>query len=273
MAQTRDQRLLHAKRKAISSLFPYVLWQDRVGQQRILDALLHAVMTLDSEQFIWRRVQPYIATLSNNPSPPSLDRVVILGSPYVYWRNGTHNENMVTRWATAALATPYTEEIGQSVVDTLLQIASIDSLRPHIPTDIWAWLKMQPSLPPKCLGRSMGTKGGVVRYVRELGDIEVLKSYLLLVWSEWDHIRSDGFGEMCTLIRGSFGETGMGHHQEDLIKRLDHVLGQLDWGLLEEHRLSLGEGNIQMAKGQYEELRRVLLQVDREAMNDLACKP
>jgi hypothetical protein len=106
---------------------------------------------------------------------------------------------MVAGWAVAASAVPYTEEAGQSVVDILLHIASVDSLRPHIPTGIWTWLNKRPSLPPKCVGRSRGSSGDVVRQVRALRDTEILKSYLLLVLSEWDCIddqQPGGLAEM-----------------------------------------------------------------------------
>jgi len=270
MVQAEDQQLLRTKRKATSSLFLFMVRQERVGQQDMLDALSRAAMTSNSERFIWRCVQPYIITLSNNPDPPSLNQLIALGSSHVSWHDGQHNENMVTRWAAAASAVPYTEEVGLRVVDALLQIASVDSLRPRIPVGIWAWLKKRPFLPPMCRGRSGGgTRGGVVRHVRELGDIEVLKSYLLLVWSEWDFIWPDGFSEMCTSIREDFGGIEMEHHREDLIERLDHVLGQLDRGLeyLQQHNPSLGERDIQRAKEQYGELKNVLLEVDREVMD------
>ena len=39
--------------------------------------------------------------------------------------------------------------------------------------------------------------------VRGLKDIKVLKSYLFLVWSEWD--TPYGFDEMCTSILEDFG--------------------------------------------------------------------
>jgi len=274
MVQAKDQQLLHAKRKAISGLFPYVLWQDRVGQRAMRGALLH-VMTANSEQFVWHYIQPYIARLSNDTSPHSLDQGIVLGSSHVSWRNEQCYESMVIRWAAAASAVPYSEEVGQNVVDALLQIASVDSLRSHIPVDIWAWLKKRPTLSPVCHGRSEGTKGDVVRHVRALGDIEVLKSYLLLVWSEWDPIssRSGGLAEMQVAIREGFSGIGMGRDREELIERLDHVLGQLDRGLLGERRPSLGEDEIQRAKEQYEELKKVLLEVDSETMDVLARTP
>jgi hypothetical protein len=99
-----------------------------------------------------------------------------------------HGRDTVTRWGAAALAVPYTEEVGQSVVDALLQIASVDLLRPYIPIELWAWLKKGPTLPPACQGRSFGTAPEVVRLICQLGDTETLKAYFLLVWSEWDRL-------------------------------------------------------------------------------------
>jgi hypothetical protein len=67
----------------------------------------------------------------------------------------------------------------------------------------------QPSLPPECSGRSRGSSADVVRQIRGLGDIEILKSYLLLVWSEWDHVgdeQSGGLAEMQISIREDFVE-------------------------------------------------------------------
>ena len=267
MARADDHQLIHDKRKAISSLIPYLLRQDQVRQQEILGALSHVAVTSNFEQSMWRHIQPYITTLSNDPSPHFLNQIIALGSSYVSWHHGQHNETMVIRWAAAASTVPYTEVVGQSVVDALLQIASVDSLRPHIPVGVWAWLKKRPSLPPVCYGRSRGTTINVVRHVRALGDIEVLKSYLLLVWSEWDPIssRSGGLAEMEVAIREDFGGIGMGCHREDLIKHLDHVLGQLDQRLeyLKEHRAGLHERNVQWTKEKYWKLKGVLLDVDR----------
>ena len=135
---------------------------------------LRAAMLLNSEEFIWHHAKPLIMRLSNTQSPPSLDWIITLASPHVSWHDEPYDRNMVARWAKAASAVPYTEEVGQNVVDVLLHIASVDSLRPHIPVDIWRWLKNQPSLPPECSGRSRGSSGDVVRQVRALGDIEIL---------------------------------------------------------------------------------------------------
>ena len=195
-------------------------------------------------------------------------------------RLGTLN-NTTKAWSLDGLTRSrksHTEEVRQSIVDTLLHIASIDLLRPHIPDDIWTWLKNQPSLPPECLGRSMGSGGDVVRRVRGLADIEILKSYLLLVWSEWDCIdsqESGGLAEMQVSIREDFSRIEIWRDREDLIKRLDYVLEQLDGGLddLKQHKPSLETDHISRAVAQYSGLKRVLVEVDAGVTNGLARKP
>jgi len=216
-------------------------------------------------------VEPIVTTLFEEGNPNIPDRVVALVSPYADWSTFRFNENTVAWWAAAALAVPYTEEVCQSVVDTLLQLASVDHLDPYIPVDLWVWLKKRPSLPPMCKGRVRGTMNHAVRRIRELGDVEILESYLLLVWSEWDAIHPSGLIEMCALIREDFGGIGMGRHREVLTQRLDHVLGQLDrgFGHFTQHNPLLDEHHIQVMKERYGELKVVLLEVDREALEAL----
>jgi len=220
---------------------------------------------------MWDCIEPYVTALFDEPNHSSLNWVVTLASPCVPWNDESHDGHAITRWAVAALAAPYTEEIGQRAVDALLQIASVDSLRPHIPAEAWALLKHQPSLPTDCRGRSKGTGPGIVRHLRGLGDAEVLKSYFLLVWSEWDSLPDSGLEEMEASIRACFGGEGTEHHRGELIKRLYDVLGQLEQG---SEYLELDEGGIDKSfvehtKEQYGKLRDVLLEVDREAMGCL----
>ena len=113
----------------------------------MVDMLLRAVMASNPEGFIWDRAGPLLMRLSETASPPSLDWVITLLSPHAPWHSERCDESMVVRWAKAASTMSYTEEVGCSVVDTLPHIASVDSLRSHIPIEIWAWLKRQPSLP------------------------------------------------------------------------------------------------------------------------------
>ena len=273
MVKSADQGLIRSKHKAIYALFPYAVRLGRSGNQRVVGVFLRAVMALNPEELIWDRAKPLIVRLSNTQSPPSIDWLIIVASPHMFWDDELCDGNMVARWATAASAVPYTEDVGQSVVDTLLHIASVDFLRPHILVGIWTWLKKQPFLPPECLGRSRGTSGDVVRQVRALGDAEVLKSYLFLVWSEWNQIYR-GLAEMEVSIREDFEGIEMWRHREDLIRRLDHVLGQLDRpDHLQQRKPTLYRYQISDAKTQYSELRAALLEVDVEAMNALARKP
>ena len=234
----------------------------------MVNAISCAVMALKSSGSVWYHIREYVAELFNEPRSPSLDRAITLVSPLVRWDNVLHGKDEVVRWAEAASAIPYAEEVGQNVVDTLLQIAYVESLRLHIPIEIWAWLKRRPSLPPKCRGRSQVTASDAVRDIRKLGDIEILKSYFLLVWSEWNYLGYSNVDEVEISIREDFGGIEMQHHREELVGRLDYVLGQLDRGLdyFKRHQSWVGKDDIQAAKRKYRKLKAVLLEVDEEAI-------
>ena len=192
-----------------------------------------------------------------------LFRSIVLVSPHIHWRILTDREGLVQQWAVAASAVAYTEEVGQSVVNALLQIASEPNLVPYIPVDLWPWLAKRPSLPPTSLGHFRGTFSSVIKAVEARKDIEIVKSYLLIVWSEWsEYWHNDD--EMSTLVQDNFGGIEMGHHRRDLIRRLDHVLGQLDRGLeyLKQQDPRLGEYQLAMRKNQYEALRKTLLEIN-----------
>ena len=250
--------------KAISAFLPYVAWQERHGNHVTLDAISRIIGA--SEAPTWNRVLP---ALFNRNSP----RTTLFASHHTDWPVLTWgfkpltsgHERLVSEWAAAATAAPYTEEVGQSVVNALLRILSTYVLHPHIPIGMWAWLEKQPALPPKSLGRLEGSEGPAVHHVRTLGDIKILKSYLLLVWSEWVCPPTDGVSEMCTSIRSDFSGSGMRHHRGDLIKRLDDVLGEMDRGLgyLRQRKPWMHESLFYQAKERYRMLREVVLQVDR----------
>jgi len=270
MVQAEDLGRIRSKRKAIVAVFPYAAWLERGGDPKMVDVFSGVFRVPNVVQFM---AQPIITLLDVCPDYPNL--VVTLVSPYFDWGTSGFNGNTVTWWAAAALATPYTEEVGQSVVDTLLQIASVGKLKSYIPTDIWPWLKKPLFLPPVCRGRSEGTVDHVVRRVRELGDTEILESYFLLVWSEWNFLFRSGLAEMRTSVQIDFGGIGMGCHRKVLIKRLDHILGQLDQGFgpLTQRSVSLGHDHIQTAREQYGELKWILSKVDREALKILTRTP
>ena len=252
-----------SKRKAIISLLPYAVRLARNEQREMMDAILHVALNPRCWGFTWRRIGPYITTLFDKSSPPYLNQVTTLVAPSIHWGDGTYTQHAVARWIAAVLATPYSEVVGQNVVDALLQIVCEDTLRQEIPIEIWAWLKKRPSLPPVCRGRAAGTKSAVVHHIRGLGDIEILKSYFLLVWSEWDYLHDCGLTEMMITIGEEFRGIAMRHHRDDLTERLDYILGQLDQGVWDskEHVLRVFE----YGKEQYRQLKEVLLEVDRSS--------
>ena len=99
-----------------------------------------------------------------------------------------------------------------------------------------------------------------------LKDIEILKSYLLLVWSEWNPLYDAGFDEMCNLIHEDFSGIELYPCRADLVERLDQVLGQLNRGLeyLRQDTPWLDEYGFQKRKRQYGELKAILLEEDRK---------
>jgi len=260
MAKAGDRDSVWHKRKAISSLLPYAVRQEGNGQPEMLGAFLHAARASWELAFTWYRVKRFAGTLLHEASP----RAVILVLPCIPWDWLTGREDLIERWAAAAASVPYTEEVAQNLVNMLLQIASEDKLLSYVTVDVWRWLTKRPSLPPVCRGRDVGTAAHVVQAVRDLKDIEILKSYLLVVWSEWDSLRFDSFCKMRASIREDFGGVGMGRHRVDLVQHLDHVLGQLERGLeyLKRHNPNLNEGFMQAMKYQYRKLRETLLEAN-----------
>ena len=260
MAEAEDYHPLQSKCAAITVLLPYAVWRERDGQPEMFDTNLHATRASGASGFTWHPIDQFLNTLLSQASP----RAIVLASPYIVWIQPRDNIEDFVRCFTAAIsAVPYSEEIAQGVVDTLLQVASQYEPQ-NIPVDLWSWLTKRPSLPPICLGRRYGIDVPIVKAVRALKDIEVLKSYLLVVWSEWDTLYSDSFYERCTLIREDFGGIEMRHHWTDLIQRLDHVLAQLDRGLeyIQQHKLQFNEDDLWWGKRKYRELRETLLEMN-----------
>ena len=224
---------------------------------------------------MWYPVRPYIATFFNREIPPSLNRVVVLVSPYVAWDRVLDGATAVTRWAAAVSVVAYTEEVGESVVDALLQISAVDSLRQHIPIDIWPWLNRRPHLPPVCQGREVAAQcADIVRHVRGLGDTELLTSYFLLLWSAWVFFDNSTAEQMQISIREDFGGAQLERNRKELVERLDYVLGRLDLGV-EHLRLTdpvIFGLQIFAARRDYVSLRETLLEIDgKEVANAPAC--
>ena len=273
--ETANPDSIYSMRKTITTFFLFAAWQEQNMQHKALDVFLSTARISGLSGFMWHWIMPPIAGLLKKGSPLSLKQAALLASPHLPWWSFINGKQMIQLWAVATCEVPYTDEIVQSVVDTLLQIASNSCLQPHIPITMWSWLKKCPSLPPVCVGRHQGSALCIVQKVRAIGDIETLKSYMLLVWSEWDPLYSGkvrnysgqhyshpkSLHEMCTSIREDFSGIGMEHHQKDLLQHLDHILGQLDLGLkhLQQHKPSLDEDDIQQMREQYGKLKEVLL--------------
>lgn len=274
MIDAADPDAIHSKRKAVTALFMYAARQERDGRRAMLHTFLQAARASATLWgFMWCRITPLITTLLDEGSPVSLRQAAVLALPYLPWRDlsSGDNEHLVQLWVVAAVTVPHTNEVVQSVADTLLQTSSNSSLRPHIPIETWSWLNECPSLPPICAGRFWGLSLSVVRMVRALGDAETLTSYLILVWAEWEYLDDESLSEMCTLIQEDLGGIWMGRYRVVLLRHLDHVLGQLDLGseYLRQHDPRINEGDIRLRNGQYVELKEVLLEVERGAIDEL----
>ena len=263
LADAHDRDTLRRKYKAITALFPYAAWQERDKQYPILDVFLLAAKTSWFEESLWYHIQPFLEMQLNGTGYVSPKRAIMFASPYMPW-----GEDLIQAWAAVVSTIPKEEEAAPSVVDALFRIAWGWS---HCDLgDVWSWLTLRPSLPPKCRGRRMGSDSDVVKVVRNLKNIEILKSYLLLVWSEWNSLL-DGLDMMCDSIREDFGGIEMCPHRADLVERLDHVLGQLDRGLeyLQQDGPELDEDDLERRKEQYGKLKEVLLEVDRKVLEAL----
>jgi len=270
MAEATDRGAIRSKRKAIWALLPYAVRLSGEGdgkgdrEQQMISAFSRTFRHFTYTQgFVWGRVESFVAALFHEPRTPSLDRAITLVSPHFHY----FDHNTVTRWSIAALEAPtYTEEVSRSVFDTLRQIASTGTLLQYIPVRIWLWSRRQEFLPPAGLRWGSGAQGALHK-LRELGDTEILKAYLLLVWLDWTPFEDSALAEMCASIREGFNRIKMGEHREELKERLDHVLGQLDQGpdYLREQRPDFDLSKTEIAKNQYRELKQVLLKVAIEA--------
>jgi len=201
-------------------------------------------------------------TLLSDTSEVSLKRVSMLASPYIPW-GWWDVRSLVRAWVETASAIPKEKEVASSIVDALLQIVCFELPPTGNHGDIWSWLTLRPSLPPICRGRCVGSHPDVMQQVRGLKNIEILKSYLLVVWSEWDSLRYSGFLMMCKCICEEFSGVEASSHRAELVQRLDEVIGELDKGLeyLQRDTPDLRKEELQRRKGQYEKLRRVLKEI------------
>lgn len=261
--------MIHSKRKALTALFPYVVLQVKEGQHEMFDLFLRTVRTSEHSGLMWVYIEPFLSALLDEKASIFSKRAAMLISPHVPWWLLQDRERLIQSWAGAASTAPYTEDIGRSVVDTLLQVASWKS--PTIPAGMWSWLNKRPQLPPICPGRYWGSRRTVFRPIRALNDIETFTSYLLLVWSEWDFLMPKGFNEMCASMQKDFVGEEMGHRRQDLLRRLGHIRRELELGLehIQQQKPMLEEDNLRLRQDQYRTLEEILMKVDKEANDRL----
>jgi len=209
-------------------------------------------------------------------------RAAVLAGPYIHWEReqSADAQGLVSKWAEGISVAPRTEEVAGSVVDTLLQIAANPYLRPYIPANAWSWLNERPSLPPTCRGLSSGCDRDIVRTVRALGDIGILTSYLITIWSEWRLLNYRDFVEMQISIRQDHKGIGVCYHRTELIQRLDFIIINQEPPrptiLFRGYTLhQLHERNLlrERMRYQYRELKKALQEMDREATEILNRMP
>ena len=264
--------MIHSKRKALTALFPYVVLQVKEGQHEMFDLFLRVVGTSQDGGLMWGYIEPFFSGLLDEQASIPSKRAAILTSSHVPWWLFRDREWLIQSWAGAASSVPYAEDVGRSVVDTLLQVACRKS--PTIPAGMWSWLNRRPYLPPICPGRYWGSSRAVFKTVQALDDIETLTSYLLLVWSEWDFLMHKCFDEMCASMQKDFAGEETGHHRQDLLRRLGHVRRELDLGLehIQQQKPTLREDNLCLRQDQYGKLEEILVRVDGEANDRLIRK-
>lgn len=119
-------------------------------------------------------------------------------------------------------ATPYSE-VDQSVVDALVQITKLPSLRPHPQLGVIEEAAVSAAPVPGPINRVLVT---TFFATCEPGDIKLFDSFFLLDWSDWDYAYDDlGFGMILISLRENLG--GIGRHRGDLVERSYHALGQV----------------------------------------------
>jgi hypothetical protein len=266
IAENPDRKSLFSKRKAISALFPYAIHLEGVGWQEAADVIAH--LFRDSG-IPWCQIKPYVKMWFMKSTSFPLNQALIHMLPCADWHRAHYKT--VEKWTKVVLQVSFTEEVCRSAVAVMLQISLNDSLWPLIPINIWAWLKEQPALSPLFGRQPVKMDEGLIRYLHGLDDIEILKSYLLVLWSEGHEVWF--LDEAADFICETFGGIGMQDHKKDLIKRLDHVLGQLDQGLAysKQHNIwSLALGRqIWSRTSCYRRLKKLLEGVDSDEDSNL----
>lgn len=258
-----DQILPISKCEAICTIIPYAMFLAEDNQPELANAVMNIVQASKNYYFM-SSISSYITTLFGKPMNPFRDWLITLISPHISWKDGVHGAKMVRQWFKAVLRVPDTVEVVWSVIATLMEITSIDSLRQCIPVEIWGWMKKWKSLPPVYWGQFCRATPDVLQYVQELGDFEIVMSYLL-VWSVWYSFHVDDLNEVEILIRREFDKIGMQEHQKDFFNWLDYVLNKMVMEL--EDTILYDEW-----RKRCEKLKIVMLDMGQKTKNTSTCK-
>ena len=266
--------------EAIRVLFWYAVHQERCGDKNLFDAIVRLAGKQFNQNTLRELLWPLgVSKMFTHASP----RAIIHVTPHLGLAKEqiSATQDLISEWLTAISVTPHTEEVARSVVIALLQIAANGDLWLSIPADVWLWFNERPSLPPPGSGDSWWKSDpGIVRTIRGLNNAEILASYLVMVWSKWEHIFNVDYPEMRTSVQDGFRGIGMGCHRVELIQRLDYVLGELDrrsecldaerylWRYeAEDHEVP------EVKREKYEELKKILQEANQEATEILNRMP
>jgi len=263
------RRLQHPSRpnpEVIHLLFWYAVRQERGGDTGLFDAILNLTewitAQLSSFHELWHLSASKMCTYGSL-------RAAVLAGPNIYWEQGQSmdNQGLISKWAAGISVSPHTEEVAGRVVDTLFRIAAIPHLLPFIPADAWSWLKDRPSQPPAHRDLFWRCNRNIVRTVRELGDIGILTSYLIIIWSWRVFINLSGFAEVRMSICEDLKGINMGYHRAELIQLLDSIS-------INQPSVRSGAAlanYIRITGAMYQEFKRMLQEVDRNA-NEILIK-
>ena len=254
--------------KSVTSIFVYAVRKAEDGDPRLLNEVLLVARRFPQHSgWVRRHISPITGRMLSEPGFEICKHAVVRALPCLEdaWFHTGDKTRFVKRWLSAAAHLKYTQEIGQSVVEVLLRMACVYQWRQHITPEAWEWLKRRPQLPPVCRARSLCCSDlGAISAMQTLKNIELLKAYLVVVWSEWDWVAPWVCSHMCTVIRKSFGGEEMKGHRDELRSRLRSVRERLDLGLnhLRKQGSKMSAADFQPTKEAYEALAETLLEMD-----------
>jgi len=75
--------------------------------------------------------------------------------------------------------------------------------------------------------QSLRNIDSAIATIRRLGGIELLTSYFIVFWSEWNLIGWYACDQVCTIIKDNFSGDEMAVHRDELLRRLNFVRGRL----------------------------------------------